>query len=827
MTCVKQERRMPRKWSAIMLMLFACVYPGVAVYAEARSKSCFNFDWKFKPGASSSVDWETVDESQWQAVQLPHDASVSGSFNREQSNGANGWLPHGQGSYLKRFHIDESVKGKKVFVQFEGVYRDAKVFINGTELGRHLNGYLGFEHELSSYLNYGGDNTMVVTYDNTTKDTSRWYTGEGIYRDVWLIVTDPIYVPQYGTYVTTPVAREDEAVVKIETNVINDKDQRKMVRLVTELYDPKGKKVAESVAVAPVSTGESYKFVQEINVRTPHLWSCDEPHLYRAVSKVYTENHQVDDYVTTFGIRDIKMTPEKGLLVNGKKVIAKGGNMHHDLGPLGSAALEKGYERKLTCLKAMGCNSIRLSHNPHAPVLLDLADRLGILVFDEVYDKWTSQFYGGVESFEANWQKDLTTFIKRDRNHACVYIWSMGNEVLKQNRGYDHKFETAEAGADYGVGVYRRMAALTRALDPSRKVTMALFPAREQFIVEWSHWDDYDTFTRSNPAEMAFYGDVVSWNYTENMFASDHERFPQLMFIASETSTNLKFGTRKLSWLELDLDRIIGHYYWTATDYLGESVWPTKVWGRAFLDITDEMTPIGSLYQSVYDNTPMVHMWGYETKGQLFDHFTKMDNKRWNWYPMSDHWNWETKTVTVQTITNAEEVELTLNGRSLGVKQYAKGSELYQDWEVPFEAGQIKAVARNQGKVVAEHVLTTATKPVAIQLNSDVQTLKANGLDLAYIKVSLVDKAGVVVPNADRLIHFDVQGNGILAGVANSNVFSDEPWVASQKTTHKGTCMLVIRSTRKQGTVTIKASADGLPTQTLQLTCLEVESGSK
>jgi beta-galactosidase len=443
-----------KKLSLLFLMFLLFAYLANA-QSTSREKYLFNFGWKFHYGDERGLFQRWIDESQWEDVQLPHDASVSKAFSRENSTVANGWLPHGTGWYRKHFTLDENSRGRKVIIDFEGVYRDAEIYCNGVYLGRHLNGYLGFQHDISEYLNYGMDNVIAVKYDNTFKESSRWYTGEGIYRDVWLIVTDNLYIPQFGTFITTPVVNRELSVVRTETQVVNEHRERKFVRLVTEIFGPDGKKTALSEALAPVKSGENYTFIQEISVHPAMLWYCDNPNLYKAVSKVYSGDILVDEYQTTFGIREIRMTPERGLMVNGKKLVAKGGNMHHDLGCLGSAALEKGYERKLLKLKEMGCNSIRLSHNPHAPVLLDVADRLGFLVINEAYDKWTSQFYGGVESFEDNWQKDLTAFIKRDRNHPSVYIWSMGNEVYKQWGRHDPKFETPAAASDYGVGLYK------------------------------------------------------------------------------------------------------------------------------------------------------------------------------------------------------------------------------------------------------------------------------------------------------------------------------------------------------------------------------------
>jgi beta-galactosidase len=808
----------------ISLLTLICLAITTISFAKptAREKVLFNFDWKFKKGDAGLAFHIYLDESDWEDVQLPHDASVSGEFSRENSTRDNGWLPYGKGWYRKHFKVNEDANGKKIFISFEGVYRDAEIYLNGVYLGRHLNGYLGFEHDITDLIHPGEENVIAVSYDNTTKGTSRWYTGEGIYRDVWLTITDKLHIPQYGTYITTPSVSEKNSLVRIETNVINGYEKKKMTKLITEIYDPHGRKITESVSIAPLQSGENYTFIQEISVQPAILWSCDNPNLYKAVSKVYSGDILADEYETPFGIREIRMTPGKGLLLNGKKLVAKGGNMHHDLGCLGSAALEKGYERKLIKLKEMGCNSIRLSHNPHAPVLLNVADRLGFLVFNEAFDKWTSQYYGRVESFEDNWQKDLTSFIKRDRNHPSVYIWSMGNEVLKQEGRHDSKFETPAAASDYGVGLYQRMVEFTRSLDPTRKVTVGLFPAREKFIKEWEHLDDYEVFKNSLPAEMAFYGDVVSWNYTENMFEYDHERHPQLMFIASETGTNLVCGPdRKNSWLEMDTSYVIGHYYWSATDYLGESDWPTKVWGRALLDITDKMTPIGYLYQSFYSDKPMVHIMVREEEGQLKEWFDKKeDNIRWDWYPVSDHWNRKGENASVQIFTNAEEVELFLNGKSLGKKKFMDKYQTHLEWEVPYEKGELKAVARNKGKKVAEHALKTAAMPVKIQLDPDVKTLNANGLDLAYVEVSLVDKDGVIVPDADHLLNFEVEGEGILAGVANGDIFSDEPWVAPGRTTYKGKCLVVIRSTLKKGKVVLRVTGEGLAGETIEIQCI-------
>lgn len=788
---------------------------------QPRTTARLNFDWQFRPGEiGEDFQPQATLDDRWQTVQLPHDASVYGAFTRENSDGANGWRPRSCGVYRKRFTLPETARDKRVLVEFEGVYRDANVWINGHHLTRQLNGYLGFEVDLTPHANFGGENVLVVSYDNRTPGASRWYTGEGIYRDVWLRLVNPVHVPLHGTYITTPQISRQEATVLVKTQVTGPDGIPEGCRLQTQIISPNGKVVATEESDSQRASESRLSSSQEMTVKSPMLWDLEHPHLYTAMSNIYQGDTLVDTYKTRFGIRSIEMTPDRGLLLNGKKIVAKGGNLHHDLGCLGSAALKAGYERHIDELKAIGCNSFRLSHNPHAPVLLDVCDEKGILVFDEAYDKWTSQYYGGEASFESQWRGDLGRFIRRDRNHPCVYIWSMGNEVLKQGGRYEAKFETPADGADYGAGLMRRMADFAHQLDPSRKVTAGLFPAREKFIKEWEHWDDYDTFKNSKPAEMAFEMDVVSWNYTENMFAIDHQNYPDWMFIASESSTNLDFGNRPPSWLEIDTSYVIGHYYWSAYDYLGESPWPKKSWGRALIDLTGWVTPIGRYYQSFYSEKPMVHIMVRETDKAINERFEAITNKRWDWYPMVDHWTWPgRKTAQVTTFTNCETVELVCNGKSLGAKKLADGPNSRIDWLVPYVPGELTAVARTGGKIVAQHTIQTAGAANGIRLTPHKVSLKADGLDLAFVEVELVDQNGVLVPESGRPICFDVSGPGENAGVANGNVISDEPWQANTRTTWNGRCRLVVRAGRSPGEIVVKATAEGLPGETIRIPC--------
>lgn len=797
----------------IAIQMILNLAPFLVIAQDTRNVTLFNFDWKFEHNNNQFAHTVDFNDSDWNLVQLPHDASIYGDFDKENSTAGNGWRPFNQGWYRKWFKAEESWQGKKVFVEFEGVYRDASVWCNGKFIGTNLNGYLGFEVDITSYLKAGEDNLIAVHFDNREKGTSRWYTGEGIYRDVWLKVLEPVYIPNNGTYVTTPIIHHDLAIVAVQTEIKNETGRPLLIDLISEVIDPNGKKVGSYKSVTHLASDELHTIQQDIEVLDPQLWDIKNPNLYKLLSKVLVDNVLKDEYKTTFGIREIRMTPEKGLLLNGRKVVAKGGDLHHDLICLGAAAFKRGYEKHLQELKDMGCNSVRLSHNPHASVLLDLCDSMGILVISESYDKWTSQFNGGKAAFANTWEKDMTAFIRRDRNHPSVYIWSVGNEVLKQMGVWDQKFEGPEDASDYGVSVLRNLVNLTHKLDPSRKVTCALFPLRETGFREWTFKGSHEEFLQKAPPPMAFNMDVVSWNYTENMFDIDHKNYPQMMFIGSEIGTNLGHKNRDISWFEMDTSYLVGAYYWTAYAYLGESPWPRKGWNRAFFDIGEEKTAIGYMFQSFFDEKPMVHIMVYEPDKEKMSYWDKQyGDKRWSWYPMSDHWNWaKFKTVKLCTFNNCEEVELFLNGRSLGIKKKTDYMKKFMNWEIPYQEGELKAVGRINGEVVTEHQIVTAGSPARLILEADRPTINADGIDLSYIKVKIVDKNGVIVPNADRMVEFEVDGAGSLAGVSNSNVFSDELFQSKQRSTIEGKCLLVVRSGREKGTITITAKAKGLP----------------
>jgi len=779
---------------------------------ETRSIKNFNFGWKHLKDNTYDTHRVGLIDTDWEMVDLPHDVAIYEEVSREKSDGANGYFPYLKGSYRKHFSLSSENQGKLIFIEFEGVYRNAKIWINGHYLGNHLNGYLGFEYELSEYIRFNQDNVIVVKYDNTIKGTSRWYTGAGIYRDVWLKIVDPLHIPLYGTYITTPKVNKSLSLVNVATEVTNNYKESKHCKLISKVVDVNNKMVSQSESIVVIKSGETFVFNQEIEIRNPDLWSTKTPYLYTLKSEIYDQDKLVDAFKTSFGIRDIRMIPEKGLLINGEKVVAVGGNIHHDLISLGVAAYKAGFEKHILDLKSMGSNSVRLSHNPHAMRLLEVCDEQGVLVYNEGFDKWTSQFYGGEVSFDSQYKKDIENWIKRDRNHPSFYIWSAGNEVSQQGQIEDEKFETPKDAIDYGVSTFKKIKNEINKWDPSRKVTVGLFPSREKV------WNGYDpkhqaNFNEALPAEMAWYSDVVSGNYTEQMFAKDHKKYPQMMFINSEANTSLGMDFKDVSWSYIDTNYVIAHYYWTGYAYLGEATWPRIGWSLAFFDLGGELTNLGSMYQSYYDQQPMSHLWVYDESESAMKLYEEQYgyNKTWSWYLMTKNWNWENGTqLKMAVFSNCEEVELFLNGKSQGRKKPVDFKNKIVEWELTYKEGTVEVVGLNKGKKVSQDKLTTVSEPYEIQLQTTKSKLKPNGLDLLYIKVAVLDKKGRKVNTANHEISFEVTGGGTLEGLSSGDILSHENMKASKRKLHNGSCQVVIKSGREKGFISVKAKSEGL-----------------
>jgi beta-galactosidase len=779
-----------------------------------RTVESLNFDWKYQKGWWEGASQPEFNDSQWQTVNLPHDASIAGPFVKDSlgSDRQNGFLPRQKGWYRKEVDIDFSLEGKKIFFDFEGVYRDAHVYVNGREMAHQLNGYQAFRVDVTSVI-HSGKNSLAVSYDNTYQNSSRWYNGEGIYRDVWMVVTNDVYVDQYGTYARALSLSDQKARVALDVEVINEMKATE-VTLKTEILTPDGQLIKTLKSVVPLGEKEQYTFKQEFNIENPQIWDIDSPLLYTANSYLIINDTLVDLYQTSFGLRCVEFDAEKGLMLNGRKILVKGVNIHHDLGPLGAAAFRRGYERRLEGLKKLGCNAIRLSHNPHDTAILDWCDKNGMLVLDEAFDKWADQFFGEGNDFNDYWRSSLESFVRRDRNHPSVFLWSVGNETTQQR----------SPRYGFGVPMLKEMVAFVHQLEPTRKVTCGLHPSRKSGAYRT------ENYYREGPPEMEFYMDIVSTNYREEFWAVDKAAYPQLMFLLSEAQV----GNLGNEWFNFNHDTSVGMFYWGGTDYIGESFgWPAKGWVNGIIDWDDHWKPFSYYIQSLYSEKPMVHIAVFEPNSETKKYWNEVQLR---FQPMYSHWNWAGKdSVRLYTFSNCQEVELFINGKSQGIKKipdvyYTKKITSYSadeydpdapinvgpamhkqlEWIVPYQPGKIVAVSRINGKEVARHEMVTAGAPHAIVLEPDRTVIKADGLDLSYITVKIVDKNGVLIPDAVNNIKFNVSGAGVIAGVGNADLLSDESFVSDQRKVFQGKALLIIRAGREKGVIKINAKTEGL-----------------
>jgi len=775
----------------------------------ARERLVTNFceSWKFNLGDVPKASDANYNDSAWRKLDLPHDWSIEGTFSKDYPAGVNGGaLPGGIGWYRKSFAMPETEKGKQVFIDFDGVYRNSEVWINGHYLGIRPYGYSSFRYELTPYLNFGSSkNVIAVKVDNSRQPNSRWYSGSGIYRNVWLVVTSKLFVDHWGTAITTPDVTEQSAKVAINTKVRNANIEDCPCELITTIYNAEGKNVASIKNLCKVLKDSVLDVSQEILINSPSLWSIENPYLYKAISQITQNGKVVDSYETNFGIRYFNFDIDKGFLLNGKPVKIKGVCNHHDLGCLGSAINTRALERQLEILKAMGCNGIRTSHNPPAPELLDLCDKMGFIVMDEAFDMWKIE--KNKFDYHLDWDKwhkrDLEDMIIRDRNHPCVFIWSIGNEIEEQ-----------EDKSGSGIPIARELKSIISNLDKTRHVTSAL--------------NSPDTNNYIYKSEAL---DLVGFNYHHQSFVDFHKNFPGQKFIATETtsglqtrgyyempSTNIRKGdedneiinnkiknidytctafdnistpwgsTHEETWkLIKKYDFLSGMYIWTGFDYIGEPepyAWPARSSYFGIIDLAGFPKDIYYMYQSEWTTKPILHV-----------------------FP---HWNWKQgDSIDVWAYSNCQEVELFLNGKSLGTKS-KKGDELHLMWRVSFTPGALKAIARKGGKEILTQEIKTAGKPAKIKLTADRQTINADGKDLSFVTVAIVDKDGVLVPNADNLVKFNIEGNGTIAGVDNGYQISHEPFKASYRKAYNGLCLAVVQAKRKSGNITLTAVSEGL-----------------
>lgn len=821
---------------ALMLVVNACAN------ADASAPRSANFDegWKFNLGDSAAYSQPDFNDSSWRSLNLPHDWAIEGDFSKENPSGTGGGaLPGGIGWYRKTFTVPGYKEGEKVYIDFDGAYMNTTVYINGHELGTRPYGYASFSYDITPWLQEG-DNVIAVKVDNSDQPNSRWYSGCGIYRHVWLRKLDAIHVAQWGTYVTTSDITPDSATVNIATTVDNTSAADAEVTLTTRVIDPQGKVAATVTASDNIAAGKSATVNQSARVADPQLWSLDNPALYSVVTDVAVGGKTVDTYQTTTGIRTIEFTADKGFFLNGEQVKINGVCMHHDLGALGAAVNTRAIRRQLEILQEMGVNAYRASHNPPAPEVLALCDSMGILVMDEAFDMWrkrkTERDYA--RFFDEWHERDLTDLVTRDRNHPSIIMWSIGNEVLEQwsDAAADTlSLEKANLILNFGHGADKlakdgdemsvnsmltaKLADIVKQLDPTRPVTAGmnepnpgnhLIKSGALDVIGLNYHDEwYDDAEKNYPGKPLLGSETVSALMTRGYYKNPSDSIiiaPKRWDIPYEDPSfacsaydneHVPWGTtHENSLRRMKDDRVMGQFIWTGFDYIGEPTpygWPARSSYFGIVDLAGFPKDVYYMYQSEWrpDKTVL----------HLFPH--------WNWTPG--------QTVDLLAYyNNADEVELFVNGKSQGVRSKGDG-EYHVMWRVPFEPGTIKAVSRKAGKTVAEQVINTAGEPAQIRLTPDRTTIAADGNDLSFVTVEILDSEGNLCPTAVNEVTFTVEGAGQNEGVDNGNPISLERFKADSRKAMAGKALLIVRNNGKKGDINVKAVSPGLSDATVTL----------
>ncbi|MCC8198976.1 MAG: DUF4982 domain-containing protein [Tannerellaceae bacterium] len=828
------------KFSLFLSVLFIFFF---SAGTEAREKISFNKNWRFSLLENGQEAFSpTWDDSGWRVVNVPHDWSIEADFSDEYpATPGGGALPGGNGWYRKTFTLSEADQGKMIYMDFDGVYCKSKVWINGHLLGFRPNGYVSFRYELTPYLHYGNqENVLVVQADNSEQPNSRWYSGSGIYRNVWLVKTDPVHVDHWGTYITTPEITRNRAVVHIETMIKNSGSTRE-IEIATSILDQAGRIVTQLKGSKEIRNLTAEKISQSLAISNPQLWDLRNPYLYTAVTELKANGEVLDRYETPFGIRWFHWDVETGFHLNGQPTKILGVCLHHDLGCLGAAINTRAIERQLEIMKEMGVNAIRTSHNPPAPELLDLCDRMGLLVQDETFDMWRKRKspHDYAQYFDEWHERDLTDQILRDRNHPSIFMWSIGNEVLEQWSHADaDTLSLAEANLILNAGhaidpalpedttltvqslITQSLAAIVKGLDTTRVITAGnnevnpgnhLFRSGALDVYGFNyHHQNFAPFPDIYPGKKLHISESTSGLMTRGYYEmpSDH------MFIrpdswdkpfdlpihmcSSYDNCHVPWGsTHEVSWKEVKKYSFVsGLFIWTGFDYLGEPTpfgWPSRSSFFGIVDLAGFPKDVYYMYQSEWTDKPVLHI-----------------------FP---HWNWqEGETVDIWAYYNhADEVELFLNGESLG-SQSKTDSTFHVWWRTEFKPGTLKAVSRKNGKEVLVKEIHTAGEATSLVLTADRQTLAADGTDLSFITVDVVDQYGNIVPDADQLIRFSVEGNGFIAGTDNGDQNDSRSLKAPERHAFFGKALVVVQNTGEPGMIRLTATAEGLPSGSMDIT---------
>ncbi|MDR3188850.1 MAG: DUF4982 domain-containing protein [Prevotellaceae bacterium] len=788
-----------------LALLSSCMAVVVGAQSPAtqglpREEISLNFGWKFQLGNADGAKSIAFDDSGWRDIDLPHDFQIEMPWDKT-ARGNRGFKQMSDAWYRKTFEATPEWKGRRILLDVEGIMYVGDVYVNEKLVGKTDYGYLGFEADITQLVSYGGANVVAV-YCSTQKDeNSRWYTGGGLYREVHLVLKDSISVARNGVFVTTPKITDGNAEVSVQVEVEGLRGRKHNVSIEAKIFAPDGTLVGQSSAAAPAKTKKQTEEVllPPLSIPSPQRWSCETPHLYTAEITLVNNGKIADKVTEQFGVRTLEYSKEFGFKLNGKKVFLKGVANHHDLGAVGVAAYDRAIERYFKRLKEFGYNHVRTSHNPYSKSFLRLADKHGVLITDELFDKWSRQYTGGRASFAELWYKAVPEWVKRDRNHPSVILWSLGNELQIAEDW------TGFPTGDWGVTGYRILNVLLKRYDPTRPTTVAMFPARANAVTK----EDPDFNVNVVPPELATITEIASFNYRYMSYPDYLKHAPNMIIYQSEATSNELLAP----YFGMDRARMVGLAYWGAMEYWGESYgYPRKGWAYSFFNHALEPFPQAYLIKTAFSDEPLVRIGVTDEKSET---------KEWNdiivgKIPISSHWNrQEGKSYDVYTYTNAEEVELLVNGKSIGVKKNDTTDITKRNiilWEkAPYRAGAITAVARNAGKEVARHTLETTGKAVALKMEvENPADWQADGLDLQYVKVYAVDKHGRTVPAATGEVTFEVSGAARLIAVDNGDHSSDELFAGNTRTLHNGFAMAILRSSQAAGAVSIKATAAGL-----------------
>ena len=785
-------------FGSLLLVIIACK----PVEKDLRLVKDFNLDWHFKLGDHPEAVETNTDISGWRTLNLPHDWSIEGDFSEDHpTKPEGGALPAGIAWYRKTFSVPTDWKDKDVSVEFDGVYRNSEVWINGHYLGKRPYGYISFAYNLTDHLKYGEEkNTMTVKVDNSEQPNSRWYSGSGIYRNVRLVATNKLHVAHWGTYVTTPEVSKEKALVNLEVTLQNSTNSNKTFKIVSSILNAEMLEVAQVSSEGTINSNLSKSINQTVQVLNPTLWDTENPYLYKIKTKVYEDSKLVDNYETPLGFRYFNFDAETGFYLNGKPTKIHGVCLHHDNGALGAVANYHAIKRKLQIMKDMGANAIRVSHNPSSTELLQLCDEMGFIVQVEAFDVWKKKKVKA--DYNLHWdewhQKDLQDFVKRDRNHPSVMMWSIGNEIREQ-------FDST------GIAMTKNLVKIVKDLDKTRPVTCALTEniPEKNFIYQSGALDllgfnykhaDYDSFPKNFKGEKIIASESVSALQTRGHYDATSEDIkfwppahnqpfdgnPDLTVSAYDNVAAYWGTTHEESWKAVKKrDYIAGTFIWTGFDYIGEPIpypYPARSSYFGIVDLAGFPKDVYYMYQSEWTKKDVLHI--------------------------LPHWNWEVgQEVDVWAYyNNADEVELFLNGKSLGVKS-KQNDDLHVSWRVPFQSGTIKAISRKNGNVVLEKQMRTASSASNIELITDKKVIKNDGYDLVYVTVNITDANGNLVPKANNLVSFEVTGGGNIVGVDNGYQANLSSFKASEIEAYNGKCLVIIQSNGKKENVVLTASS--------------------